>query len=162
MGGRYCTPGRGFRHYYRGKRVKGSIVVVHIKDETTGEMIVPRMSDYIVSSDECMEGLSDVGIKHYLGTVGKSILGDDPQLQTSMRNLLQSMMVDKSVNNIVNIATVKRQRCDRLNMPYLLGQMRGIEISESASTKDIDPKDTLDGVESNHNVECPISQAQTM
>jgi len=69
-------------------------VVVHIKDETTGEMIVPRMSDYIVSSDECMEGLSDVGIKHYLGTVGKSILGDDPQLQTSMRNLLQSMMVD--------------------------------------------------------------------
>lgn len=57
-------------------------------------MIVPRMSDYIVSSDECMEGLSDVGIKHYLGTVGKSILGDDPQLQTSMRNLLQSMMVD--------------------------------------------------------------------
>ena len=26
--------------------------------------------------------------------VGKSILGDDPQLQTSMRNLLQSMMVD--------------------------------------------------------------------
>ena len=37
--------------------------------------------------------------------VGKSILGDDPELQTSMRNLLQSMMVDKSVNNIVNIAT---------------------------------------------------------
>ena len=90
--------------------------------------------------------------------VGKTILGDDPP----MRNLLLSMMVDKSVNNIVNIATVKRQRCDRLNMPYLLGQMRGIEISESASTKDIDPKDTLDGVESNHNVECPISQAQTM
>jgi len=71
------------------------------------------MSDYIVSSDECMEGLSDVGIKHYQClkyhwspelcneseipeqyAVGKSILGDDPQLQTSMRNLLQSMMVD--------------------------------------------------------------------
>jgi len=36
--------------------------------------------------------------------------------------------------------------------------MCGIEISESASTKDIDPKDILDGSESNHNVECPISQ----
>ena len=36
--------------------------------------------------------------------------------------------------------------------------MCGIEISESASTKDIDPKDILDGLESNHNVECPISQ----
>ena len=36
--------------------------------------------------------------------------------------------------------------------------MCGIEISESASTKDIDPNDILDGLESNHNVECPISQ----
>jgi len=48
--------------------------------------------------------------------VGKSILGDDPQLQTSMHNLLQSMMVDKSVNNIVNIATgEKAEVCSALH-----------------------------------------------
>lgn len=92
--------------------------------------------------------------------VGKSILGDDPQSQTSMRNLLQSMMVDKSVNNIVNIATgEKAEVCSAQHaLAYLLGQMCGIEISESASTKDIDPNDILDGLESNHNFECPISQ----
>lgn len=52
--------------------------------------------------------------------VGKSILGDDPQLQTSMRNLLQSMMVDKSVNNIVNIATgEKAEVCSALHAGLL-------------------------------------------
>ena len=35
--------GRGLRHFYRGNKGIGEYrVAVHIKDETTGEMIVPR------------------------------------------------------------------------------------------------------------------------
>ena len=81
--------------------------------------------DYQMSESNIINASNITGVRNFVMrdeipeqyAVGKSILGDDPQLQTSMRNLLQSMMVDyKSVNKIVNIATgEKAEVCSALH-----------------------------------------------
>ena len=171
-------------------------IIVHVKDDE-GNWFIPRtihsnnqdpipsvnaadpnykLSNYITGRDERLEGLSDVGSKHWRclkslskrisvskefpeqDVVGESLLGDDPDSPTSMRNLLHSLVVDGDVENVVKISTGEESCTAQHALAYLLGQLCGIELSESARSNDIDPKGVLDQLGSNIKVDCPISQ----
>ena len=137
-----------------------------------------KLSNYIMGRDECMDGLTDVErklfrcLKYHTGStiddekktdeqdiIGKSLLDDDPNSTTSMRNLVHSLMVNQNVIDVVKIATGEKKCSAQFALAYFIGQMCGIELSESTVSKeDIDPKGLLDQIGSNDNVDCPISQ----
>ena len=137
-----------------------------------------KLSNYIMGRDECMDGLTDVErklfrcLKYHTGStiddeqmayeqdiIGKSLLDEDPNSTTSMRNLVHSLMVNQNVIDVVKIATGEKKCSAQFALAYFIGQMCGIELSESTVSKeDIDPKGLLDQIGSNDNVDCPISQ----
>jgi len=124
-----------------------------------------------------MDGLPDNIIKHYRclkyhsqginnvldieagDHIGKFLFSDDSS-PLGIRNIIGSLMKDSSVKNIINIATGKEECMTEYALAYLIGQLCGIEISDTTSSrKDLDPKDVLDQIGSTHNsAECPLSQ----
>ena len=122
-----------------------------------------QMSNYIRLRDECLDGLSENLIKHwrcvkyYSGgsvdgkipeqdIVGKALL--DQESPTAMHNLVYSMMNDENVRGIIRTAT-KTDECSaqHILLAYFIGQLCGIELSESSlSLDEIDPQGLLKNI----------------
>ena len=77
--------------------------------------------------------------------VGEALLNNDPESPTSIRNILHSLMNNnKSVMNVVKIVTGNEECSVQYALAYIIGQLCGIEISESTSSvSEEDPKEML-------------------
>ena len=121
------------------------------------------MSDYIQQQDPREEGLSGSGVKQFQSikyhsksifnsnkipeqdAISKSILDNDPNSLTSMRNVIYSLMLNDDVKKVVHEATKEEQCTAQHALAYLVGQLCGIELSEQ-SKSDVDPKGLLDRI----------------
>ena len=105
--------------------------------------------------------MMDLGVGEVLFYI-KALLNNDPESPTSIRNILHSLMNNnKSVMNVVKIVTGNEECSVQYALVYIIGQLCGIEISESTSSvSEEDPKEMLRQLVStaNDNVQCPISQ----
>ena len=137
-----------------------------------------QLKDYIIGRDESMDGLPDNLIRHYRcikyhsrgitnasdipeeDHIGKILLSDNLESPLAIRNIIGSLMDDSNVTNIIRVATGKEEYRTEHALAYLIGQLCGIEISDTTSSrKDIEPKDVLNQIGStNNSVECPLSQ----
>lgn len=116
------------------------------------------MYKYIRGRDKNKDGLSDTAIKqlrclkHYSSdkvdteaipeqdVIGEFLLNNDPSSPTTMRNLTISLMANDLVNDVVHKATGNETCSLQHALAYFVGQLSGIELSESA-TDDVDPVD---------------------
>ena len=141
-----------------------------------------KLSQYITQRNESLEEMKTIDVKHYkciqyhmggvidetqLGNqdiIGKSLLGDDPESRSSLRNLLLSLMVDKNVKHIVDIVTGGETCSPQLALAYFVGQLCGIELSDASETSD--PKRMLNQLVSRDdddtNIDCPLAQVFLM
>ena len=172
-------------------------ITVLVKDDVSGEWVLPRtihshnydaipsvnpndenykLSNYITTRDESLDGLPEALIKQYrcikyhstgvfdaedipeLDVIGDTLLQDDGT-PSSMYNLIYSLMKDGNVKKVVKEATGEETCSAQYALAYFIGQLCGIEINDSASSKDvIDPKCLLDQIGSNDdNIQCPMS-----
>lgn len=88
--------------------------------------------------------MMDLGVGEVLFYI-KALLNNDPESPTSIRNILHSLMNNnKSVMNVVKIVTGNEECSVQYALAYIIGQLCGIEISESTSSvSEEDPKEML-------------------
>eukprot|EP00984_Skeletonema_dohrnii_P018359 scaffold8555_cov159-Skeletonema_dohrnii-CCMP3373.AAC.3 len=144
-----------------------------------------RLGDYIRRRNEVLDDVPEMLRKFYrciqyhspkesintdtcqeLDVVGKLLLDQDPDSPTAIQNFLRSLMSHDDVKKIVGIVTGNETVSVQYALAYILGQLCGIEVCESASVDELAPRQLLHKLVGSTTttdvVECPISQVFLM
>ena len=92
-----------------------------------------------------------------LDPIGVSILVSDSASSTYLGNIIQSLMLSKQVNAVVESVTNKTVCFPQYTLSYLICQFCGIELNEYGSDQ-IDPRSLLDRLGTNDSADCPTSK----